>query len=94
MANTDSITTTKIGARLFAIGNISLNTSLDGADTIDEVLRVYVAMNYDQYLEESVINLLLGEPDIAVVIEDEVSTESRNARKNVGLHYRDFSRCQ
>ena len=65
-------------ARLVA----SLNTSLDGADTIDEVLRVYVAMNYDQYLEESVINLLLGEPDIALVIEDEVS-QNREMREKM-----------
>ena len=59
-----------------------LNTSLDGANTIDEVLRVYVAMNYDQYLEESIINLLLGEPDIAIVIEDEVS-QNREMREKM-----------
>ena len=68
-------------ARDFSRLVASLNTSLDGADTIDEVLRVYVAMNYDQYLEESVINLLLGEPDIAVVIEDEVSRIEKCAKK-------------
>lgn len=69
-------------ARDFSRLVASLNTSLDGADTIDEVLRVYVAMNYDQYLEESVINLLLGEPDIAVVIEDEVS-QNREMREKM-----------
>ena len=69
-------------ARDFARLVASLNTSLDGADTIDEVLRVYVAMNYDQYLAESVINLLLGEPDIAAVIEDEVS-QNREIREKM-----------
>ena len=60
----------------------SLNTSLDGADSLDKVLRVYVAMNYDQCIEESVINLLLGEPDIAAVIEDEVS-QNREMREKM-----------
>jgi AcrR family transcriptional regulator len=69
-------------ARDFARLVASLNASLDGADTIDEVLRVYVAMNYDQYLAESVINLLLGEPDIAAVIEDEVS-QNREIREKM-----------
>ena len=69
-------------ARDFARLVASLNTSLDGADTIDEVLRVYVAMNYDQYLAESVINLLLAEPDIAAVIEDEVS-QNREIREKM-----------
>ena len=69
-------------ARDFARLVASLHTSLDGADTIDEVLRVYVAMNYDQYLAESVINLLLGEPDIAAVIEDEVS-QNREIREKM-----------
>ena len=60
----------------------SLNTSLDGADSLDKVLRVYVAMNYDQCIEESVINLLLGEPDIAAVIEHEVS-QNREMREKM-----------
>ena len=59
-----------------------LNVSLDGADTLDSVLRVYVSMNYDQCVEESVINLLLSEPDIAEAVEDEVS-ENRELREKM-----------
>ena len=59
-----------------------LNVSLDGADTLDAVLRVYVSMNYDQCVEESVINLLLSEPDIAEAVEDEVS-ENRELREKM-----------
>ncbi len=69
-------------ARDFSRLVASLNSSLDGADTIDEVLRVYVAMNYDQYLAESVINLLLAEPEMASVIEDEVS-QNREIREKM-----------
>ena len=59
-----------------------LNVSLDGADTLDSVLRVYVSMNYDQCVEESVINLLLSEPDIAEAVEDELS-ENRELREKM-----------
>lgn len=59
-----------------------LNASLSGADTLDDVLRVYVSMNYDQCVEESVINLLLSEPDIAEAVEDEVH-ENREIREKM-----------
>ena len=59
-----------------------LNASLDGADTLDAVLRVYVSMNYDQCVEESVINLLLSEPDIAESVEVDVS-ENREIREKM-----------
>jgi hypothetical protein len=49
---------------------------------LDAVLRVYVSMNYDQCVEESVINLLLSEPDIAEAVEDEVS-ENRELREKM-----------
>lgn len=59
-----------------------LNASLEGADTLDAVLRVYVSMNYDQCVEESVINLLLSEPDIAEAVQDEVA-ENREIREKM-----------
>ena len=59
-----------------------LNASLEGADTLDTVLRVYVSMNYDQCVEESVINLLLSEPDIAEAVQDEVA-ENREIREKM-----------
>ena len=59
-----------------------LNASLKGADTLDAVLRVYVSMNYDQCVEESVINLLLSEPDIAEAVQDEVA-ENREIREKM-----------
>lgn len=60
-------------SREFTRLTAGLNASLDGADTLDVVLRVYVSMNFDQWVEERVINLLLSEPDIAKTVEAEVS---------------------
>jgi AcrR family transcriptional regulator len=55
----------------------SLNTSLDNAVTLDDIVRIYVAVNYDQAFEGSVINILLAEPEIAVAIEEIRSENER-----------------
>ena len=49
----------------------SLNDSLDGADSLTEILRIYVTRNYDQCDEESVIDILLAETEIAGAIEEQ-----------------------
>ncbi len=55
----------------------SLNESLDGAESLAEILRIYVTRNYDQCDEESVIDILLAETDIASAIEEQ---RDKNAR--------------
>lgn len=47
----------------------TLNSALDNASSLDDLLRVYVSSNYDQCDEESVINILLAEPEIAQAVE-------------------------
>lgn len=59
----------------------SLNNSLDGAGSLDEILRVYVTRNYDQYDEESVIDILLAETDIASAIEEQRTKNARHREK-------------
>jgi AcrR family transcriptional regulator len=47
----------------------TLNSALDNASSLDDLLRVYVSTNYDQCDEESVINILLAEPEIAEAVK-------------------------
>ncbi|MDB2667887.1 TetR/AcrR family transcriptional regulator [Luminiphilus sp.] len=61
----------------------SLHTSLDNAVTLDDIVRIYVAVNYDQAFEGSVINILLAEPEIALAIEEIRSEKPANWTKNV-----------
>ncbi|MEM9624044.1 MAG: TetR/AcrR family transcriptional regulator [Pseudomonadota bacterium] len=48
----------------------ALNNSLDGAESLDEILRIYIESNYDRCDEDSVIDLLLAETEIASAIEE------------------------
>lgn len=59
----------------------SLHTSLDKAVTLDDIVRIYVAVNYDQAFEGSVINILLAEPEIALAIEEIRSENQRIGQK-------------
>ena len=60
----------------------SLNESLDGAESLAEILRIYVTKNYDQCDEESVVDILRAESDIASAIEEQ---RAQNARHRQGL---------
>ncbi len=64
--------------REFKRSTNSLNSSLDGAGSLEEILQIYVARNYDDFEEDSVIDILLAEPDIASAIEQQ---RTRNARQ-------------
>ena len=66
----------------------SLNQSLDGAESLEEILRIYVTRNYDQYDEESVIEILLAEADIASAVEN---FRTRNARHREQLLVKNIS---
>ena len=59
----------------------SLHASLDKAVTLDDIVRIYVAVNYDQAFEGSVINILLAEPEIAFAIEEIRSENQRIGQK-------------
>ena len=67
----------------------SINESLDGAESLEDILRIYVARNYDQCDEESVIEILLAEADIASAIE---SYRSQNARHREQLLVKTISK--
>ena len=56
----------------------SLNESLDGAESLAEILRIYVTSNYDRCDEDSVIDMLLAETDIANAIEEQRTLNARN----------------
>jgi len=56
----------------------SINDSVDGAESLDEILRLYVERNYDQCDEESVIDILLAETEIASAIEEERRLNARH----------------
>ncbi|XOV84899.1 MAG: TetR/AcrR family transcriptional regulator [bacterium] len=55
----------------------SLNRLLDGAESLAEILRIYVTNNYDRCDEGSAIDILLAETEIASAIED---YRTKNAR--------------
>ncbi len=55
----------------------SLNESLDGAESLAEILEIYVANNYDRCDEESVIDILLAETDIASAIKEQRELNAR-----------------
>ena len=56
----------------------SLNESLDGAESLAEILRIYVTSNYDRCDEGSVIDILLAETDIANAIAEQRVLNARN----------------
>ncbi|TNF81730.1 MAG: TetR/AcrR family transcriptional regulator [Gammaproteobacteria bacterium] len=68
----------------------SLNESLDGAESLEEILRIYITRNYDQCDEESVIEILLAETEIASAIE---SYRSQNARSREQLLIKTISKA-
>lgn len=53
----------------------TLNSALTEANTLDEILAIYVAQNYDRHNEGNVVDLLLVEPDIASAV-DEIRTKN------------------
>lgn len=55
----------------------SLNASLDEAESLDEILHIYVTRNYDDFEKDSVIDILLAEPDIASAIEEQRALNAR-----------------
>ena len=57
----------------------SLKQSLDGAESIDEILRIYITRNYDQFDQEKVINLLLAESEIVNAVQGQ---RQENIRHN------------
>lgn len=59
----------------------SLNASLDEAETLQEVTRVFVARNYDHHDEDVVMDILLAEPDVAEVVQEMVANHSKGMRK-------------
>ena len=59
----------------------SLNKSLDGAESLAEILRIYVTRNYDQCDEESVIDILLAETEIASAIEEQRTLNARHRER-------------
>jgi len=59
----------------------SLNDSLDGAESLAEILKIYVARNYDRCDEDSVIDILLAETEIANVIEGQRNRNARHREK-------------
>ncbi len=59
----------------------SLNTALDGAGSLEEILQIYVSRNYDDFEEESVIDILLAEPDIAGAIEQQRTQNAQHRQQ-------------
>ncbi len=59
----------------------SLNKSLDGAESLDEILNIYVTRNYDQWDEENIIDILLAETEIASAIEKQRTDNARHRER-------------
>ncbi len=59
----------------------SLNAALDRAESLTEILRIYVTSNYDRCDENSVIDILLAETDIASAIEEQRTVNARHREK-------------
>jgi len=55
----------------------ALNAALDGAKSLQEILYIYACSNYDLLPEESLIDILLTDPDLAKAIEEQ---RSRNIK--------------
>lgn len=56
----------------------SLNAKLDGAQSLEEILQIYVIHVYDRHGEEKLLDILLAEPEIAAAVEPR---RTRNARE-------------
>lgn len=59
----------------------SLNIALEGADSLRDILDIYIARDYDQRDELSLIDILLTDRDVAVVIEEKMSKQTRTQEK-------------
>lgn len=59
----------------------SLNTALEGASSLQEILCIYACSNYDLLAEESLIDILLTDPDVASVIDDQLRRDKKREEK-------------
>jgi AcrR family transcriptional regulator len=59
----------------------TLNASLDETNTLQEVISVYVKSNYIRFAEDSVIDTLLNEPEVAAVVERRRSSNAQQREK-------------
>jgi len=48
----------------------ALNAELDGAKDLNDILRIYATHNYDRQVEESIIDILLSDSEIASIVEE------------------------
>lgn len=59
----------------------TLNSALDGAESLQEILYIYVCSNYDQLPEESLVDILLTDPELASAIEEQRTLNIKTREK-------------
>lgn len=61
----------------------AVQTSLDGTESLGDVLRFYVSRNYDHHAEDNVIDILLADPEISIVVEERRRAHQRLREKSL-----------